>query len=398
MDALKILIIGMGEIGTALNEVILTHLSDHPPKTKIAVSTRDLDSSSELPPKFDVLHVCIPYSDGFVQQVNDYQQFYQAGMVVIHSTVPPGTTRKCEHAVHAPIRGRHKMLAEGIRKYEIFIGVPADPGQHIQTLLAYFNKIFPCSIKVVSPEATELGKLLSLTQYAFNIEFWRYAQKCCTKYNISDSAIRSFISSRNRGVSQLEKSNSLSLPLMYPPQGKIGGHCVLPAVELLNSVVKDMLLQDVLDLNKAFDVKSYPNEAELTYKVWPPCNIYKSAKIGAGCSIGAFSEIGDHVRIGINTRIGAYCFIPEGVTIGNRCFIAPRVTFTNDRYPPSKREQWADTFVHNNVVIGAGAIILPGIELGEGCKIAAGSVVTENVTAGATVRGNHSAKEVESKW
>ena len=120
------------------------------------------------------------------------------------------------------------------------------------------------------------------------------------------------------------------------------------------------------------------------YTIWHPkiCNIYPSAIIGEGTRIGSFVEIGEKVVIGKNVSIGAFCFIPEGVTIDDNCFIGPRVTFTNDKYPPSGRDNWSTTLVKKGARLGAAVTVVCGVTIGEGALIGAGSVVTKDVPAG----------------
>ncbi|MFA7099482.1 MAG: acyltransferase [Eubacteriales bacterium] len=129
---------------------------------------------------------------------------------------------------------------------------------------------------------------------------------------------------------------------------------------------------------------------DATVNIWhkDKVNIYGDCKIGKNVNIGAFVEIGPGVEIGHDTSIAAFCFIPSGVKIGHNCFIGPRVTFTNDKYPPSGEENWLKTAVLNKASIGAGSTILPGVIIGYDAKVGAGSVVTKNVPAGATVCGN----------
>jgi UDP-2-acetamido-3-amino-2,3-dideoxy-glucuronate N-acetyltransferase len=104
------------------------------------------------------------------------------------------------------------------------------------------------------------------------------------------------------------------------------------------------------------------------------------------CTVHSHVWIGNNVQIGERCKIQAFCFIPEGVTIGNDVFLGPRVTFTNDKYPPSPN--WSKTIVEDDVSIGAGAVILPGVTLHKGCKIGAGAVVTKDVPEGQTWVGN----------
>ena len=83
--------------------------------------------------------------------------------------------------------------------------------------------------------------------------------------------------------------------------------------------------------------------------------------------------------------------LSEGVIIQKDCFIGPRVTFLNDKYAPTHgawRTEERDTVVEEGVSIGGGAVILPGVVLGKGCRIGAGAVVTRDVPPGMTVVGN----------
>lgn len=108
-------------------------------------------------------------------------------------------------------------------------------------------------------------------------------------------------------------------------------------------------------------------------------NLYK-CKIGRNCKIDAYVYIEEGVVIGDNCKIRPYVFIPKGVTIEDNVFIGPSVTFTNDKYPKVTGE-WTlmATKVRKGASIGARAVILPGITIGENAIIGAGTVVTEDV-------------------
>lgn len=110
--------------------------------------------------------------------------------------------------------------------------------------------------------------------------------------------------------------------------------------------------------------------------------------IGVETVIHSHVWIGDKVTIGKRCKIQAFTFIPNGVTIQDDVFIGPHVCFTNDKYPPSHGKGWAETLVMKGASIGAGAVILSGLILGENCRIGAGAVVTKTVYPGATVKGN----------
>jgi len=133
-------------------------------------------------------------------------------------------------------------------------------------------------------------------------------------------------------------------------------------------------------------------------KVYRYTNIYKTAIIGRDSVIGSYTEIGDEVKIGERCKIQAMVFIPKGVTIGNDVFIGPRVCFVNDLYPKANGE-WKvhKTTVGNGASVGAGSVIICGVDIGCNAKIGAGSVVTRNVPPDTVVYGVP-AKQKESRW
>jgi len=120
-------------------------------------------------------------------------------------------------------------------------------------------------------------------------------------------------------------------------------------------------------------------------------------KIDDGAQVGAFVEIQRGATIGKRTKVSSHTFICEGVTIEDECFIGHGVMFINDRHPAAVnadgslkgKDDWVceSTLVRRRANIGSGAVIMCGVEIGEGALVGAGAVVTKNVPAGATVAG-----------
>lgn len=129
--------------------------------------------------------------------------------------------------------------------------------------------------------------------------------------------------------------------------------------------------------------------------IWQFATVIRGAFIGDGTKIGAGASI-DAANVGADCSIGASVFIPPGVSIGSRCFIGPGAIFCNDAWPRVSREGYdfgrlLDGYstvirVNDDVSIGAGAIILPGVTIGAGSIIAAGVTVEHPVPEGVILR------------
>jgi len=126
--------------------------------------------------------------------------------------------------------------------------------------------------------------------------------------------------------------------------------------------------------------------------IHPTVNFVGTCSIGGTVRIGAYTEIGRDVQIGDGCKIQAFAYICEGVTLEDRVFIGPHVVFTNIKQPKAgremPREEILPTLVKTGANIGAGAIILCGVTIGENAMVGAGSVVTRNVRPNTKVVGN----------
>lgn len=79
---------------------------------------------------------------------------------------------------------------------------------------------------------------------------------------------------------------------------------------------------------------------------------------------------------------------PRGIHIGPGCIIDHEASIlTHDM----TRGVYLDTWVEENCIIGARAIIMPGVRVGAGCHIEPGAVVTRDLPPGSRVRGNPAA-------
>jgi acetyltransferase-like isoleucine patch superfamily enzyme len=126
-------------------------------------------------------------------------------------------------------------------------------------------------------------------------------------------------------------------------------------------------------------------------------NLY-GCEIGDDTRVGAFVEVQRDARIGKRCKISSHTFICSGVTIEDEVFIGHNVVFINDRRPratnadgsPQSEEEWflERTLIRRRASVGSGAIIMCGVEVGEGAMIGAGALVTRNVPPNCVVTGS----------
>ena len=126
-------------------------------------------------------------------------------------------------------------------------------------------------------------------------------------------------------------------------------------------------------------------------KVWANAHICKGAFIGDDVVIGENVYIGPNVTVGNGCKVQNNSLLYEGVHLGNEVFIGPNTVTTNDILPEARGDwthRFRQTFLEDNVSIGARAVLVCGITLRKGAGVAAGAVVTKDVEAGRLVMGN----------
>lgn len=230
----KILVVGLGEVGGALAAVL--------ERSHQGLLRHDIERR-EFADAIAVMHICIPYQSRrqFETATLEYIKRFQPRLTIINSTVLPGTTRRISsqsaaRLAYSPVRGKHARMAEDLLRYRKFVaaedeGIAADAEKHFRTA----GMKTRC---ILNPDTLELAKLAETTyfgiQIAFAQELNRFAQQTGADY---DAAIDFF-----------EEIDFLPRARYYP--GVIGGHCVIPNIQLLKQIVRSPLLDAVLDSNQ----------------------------------------------------------------------------------------------------------------------------------------------------
>ncbi len=119
--------------------------------------------------------------------------------------------------------------------------------------------------------------------------------------------------------------------------------------------------------------------------------VRERASVGEGSVVGAGTAVDNDVTIGARVRIQTGCYLTAFSEIEDDVFVAPCVTTTNDntmgRHPPSPEFSLRGATLRRACRVGAGAVLLPGVEIGEEAFVAAGALVTRDVPARTLVMG-----------
>ncbi len=244
----KVLVVGLGEVGLPLYELLKEC-------GKFLVYGFDIDEEKvrsigqkSIPDEVDAMHICIPCfgRDEFVNFVVSYVERFKPKIVVINSTVPPGTTQKvheqCDCLVaHSPVRGVHKGFEHmkwELKRWTKYVGgVDAESGEaackHFE-VAGFKTKVLKASVE------TELAKLFETTYRAWMIACFQ------EMHRIS----RHFEADFNEVVDMLEDVHRVRFdrPIMFP--GVIGGHCLIPNAELLLKSYDSEFLRLILKSNE----------------------------------------------------------------------------------------------------------------------------------------------------
>ena len=228
----KIGILGYGEVGQAMAKFY--------PHPKIKDLKRD-DGLTGV----EILHICFPWSKNFVSLVKKEIKSIKPKLVIVHSTIAPGTTKKiisglprvCQKVVHSPIRGIHPYLYQGIKTFVKYIGADnkkaGKMAQKHLTSLGIKTKVFYPAL------TTEIGKLLDTSYYGVVIAWHGEMKEICDKYGVDFAkAITDFNRTYNEGYKKLGKPNVIR-PVLYPPKGGITGHCIVSNAKILKKYFKN---------------------------------------------------------------------------------------------------------------------------------------------------------------
>ena len=230
------IVLGMGEVGETL-----FHLLEERNIDSIGI---DVDSSkcknyskNDHIKNPEYLHVCLPgelseFTDITLNWINKIEGLE---VVLVHSTVKPGTTKKIQEkskipVLFSPIRGVHKRFLDDIKKYTKFIS--SDKENIDPKIKLDLEKRFKKIDWMSTTKTAELAKILvDTTYYGWLINYAQITKMICEKEGIDFDEMWKFADEIHENLG--------NRPKMYP--GIIGGHCVIPNLNLIEYENMDII-------------------------------------------------------------------------------------------------------------------------------------------------------------
>ena len=208
--------------------------------------------------KTSFLHIAIPVTGKFINNVLKLCKKFQPECIVIHSTIKPGTTEKLQGKLTIPViysatRGVHKRMIYDLKRYTKFFVISANAPRGKWASARYVKLMKRCDIKtkkMSKPETLELAKIICDTSYlGWLVNYAQLSNMIAIEHGVDYDEMWSFSDEIQEFLG--------NRPKLYP--GYIGGHCVIPNLDLIRS--------DMLNLIKKMN-NNYARKVNNTKKIY----------------------------------------------------------------------------------------------------------------------------------
>lgn len=224
-----VLVVGLGEIGCPLLEVL-----------GAAHRAFGRDIADRAFHGVQILHVCFPFGPEFIASAARYVARYRPEVVVVNSTVVPGTTRAIQEetatpTVYSPVRGKHARMAEELRRYRKFIA--GTSAEAVATVADHFAAAQVATRRMSAPESLELAKLLETSYFGVLVAWAQEMDRFAASTEADYAEMVGFFDEID-----------FFPPVSFEP-GYIGGHCVMPNLDLLERVRRSPFIEAIRQSN-----------------------------------------------------------------------------------------------------------------------------------------------------
>jgi len=242
----KDVVVGLGEIGKPILRLLTkaTSVIGYDTNTRL-MSKKWLKNNDKTKTRF--LHICIPYTKKFPYETINLFSKYKPKGIVIHSTIGPGTTKLVQKKlpipiIYSPTRGIHKRMIKDLKRYTKFYAIEKDAPKAHWASEEYPKLMKKCGTKVKKMSNTitlELAKIVVDTSYyGWLINYAQISNMIAKKHNVNYDEMWSYAEEIHEFLG--------NRPKMFP--GSIGGHCLIPNLDLIN----DNTLNIIKEINSDY--------------------------------------------------------------------------------------------------------------------------------------------------
>ncbi len=257
----KDVVAGLGEIGSPILKLMSK------PATVIGYDINEKLVDKKKIAKYDnkqtcFLHICIPFTDKFTDNILSLAKRFSPEAIVIHSTISPGTTSKLQSKLSIPViysatRGVHKRMLNDLRRYTKFYAIEKDAPRAEWAAKTYSSLLKKCGVKskqMSTPITLELAKIVVDTSYyGWLINYAQLSNMIALEHKVDYDEMWSFADEIHKFLG--------NRPKMFP--GFIGGHC-LDENEIVfvktNLGMKPVTIKEYIDKDYPNDILSYDTE------------------------------------------------------------------------------------------------------------------------------------------
>ena len=229
----KDIVVGIGEIGKPILKLLSKHgvvvgFDSNPD----LMDERKFEKYESLKTSF--LHIAIPVTGKFINNVLKLYKKFQPECIVIHSTIKPGKTEKLQEKLSIPLiysatRGVHKRMVYDLKRYTKFFVISANAPRGKWATTRYAQSMKRCGVKtkkMSKPETLELAKIICDTSYlGWLVNYAQLSNVIAIEHGVDYDEMWSFSDEIQEFLG--------NRPKMYP--SFIGGHCVIPNLNLINN-------------------------------------------------------------------------------------------------------------------------------------------------------------------
>ena len=229
----KDIVAGIGEIGKPILKLLSKHgvvvgFDSNPD----LMDERKFEKYESLKTSF--LHIAIPVTGKFINNVLKLYKKFQPECIVIHSTIKPGMTEKLQEKLSIPViysatRGVHKRMIYDLKRYTKFFVISANAPRGKWATTRYAQSMKRCGVKtkkMSKPETLELAKIICDTSYlGWLVNYAQLSNVIAIEHGVDYDEMWSFSDEIQEFLG--------NRPKMYP--SFIGGHCVIPNLNLINN-------------------------------------------------------------------------------------------------------------------------------------------------------------------